>query len=200
MFFIVDAISTFLCDDYDMQKYAIDATIISSQKGLCCSPGISFVLMSKRFNMHRQQNSPKSIYFDFDDCIRNMTRGQTPFTPAVGVLLEIYVMLQKIEKEGKQAILDKVCDNARYFREHIQDLPCSIPAYPLSNAITPVVFDMPVAKEVFNYLKEQGIYVNPCGGEMAEKMIRVAHIGDLSIEDHRELIASMTDYLKGVNT
>lgn len=199
MLFVVDAISTFLCDDYHMAAYGIDATIISSQKGLCCSPGISFVVMSARLNAYRQKNAAKSIYFDFDDCINNIKRGQTPFTPAVGVLLEIYTMLKKIEKEGKQAILDKAQGNALYFRKHMAALPCNIPAYPLSNAITPVIFDMPVAKELFNYLKEKGIYVNPCGGEMAQTMIRVAHIGDLSIEDHQELIESIVKYLKGAN-
>ena len=35
LYLIVDAISTFLCDEYHMRRYGIDATIVSSQKGLC---------------------------------------------------------------------------------------------------------------------------------------------------------------------
>ncbi len=200
MFLIVDAISTFLCDNYDMSQYDIDATIISSQKGLCCSPGISFVVLSARLDAYRQKNAAKSYYFDFDDCIKNIERGQTPFTPAVGVLLEIYAMMKKIEREGSRSLLDKAKENALYFRERMNELPCTIPTHPLSNAITPVIFDSPVAKGLFDYLKEKkNIYVNPCGGELAEKMIRVAHIGDLSIEDHRELADSIAMYLKGEN-
>ena len=42
LLFVVDAISAFLADEYDMDKYGIDLTIISSQKGLCLSPGMSF--------------------------------------------------------------------------------------------------------------------------------------------------------------
>lgn len=43
MYLIVDAISSILADDYEMDKYGVDATIFSSQKGLCLSPGLSFI-------------------------------------------------------------------------------------------------------------------------------------------------------------
>ncbi len=39
--FIVDAISSFLCDEIDMKKQNIDALLISSNKGLALSPGLS---------------------------------------------------------------------------------------------------------------------------------------------------------------
>ena len=48
MYFIVDAISSFLADEYDVEKYHIDATILSSQKGLSIGPGMSFVVLSDR--------------------------------------------------------------------------------------------------------------------------------------------------------
>lgn len=198
MFLIVDAISTYLCDDYNMLRYGIDATIISSQKGLCCSPGISFVVMSSRLNEYRRNIIKKSIYFDFDDCIKNMKRGQTPFTPAVGVLLEIYTMMKKIEKAGMSTFLERVKENAFYFRDILCELPCTIPSYPLSNAITPVIFNSPIAKGLFEYLAKKDVYVNPCGGDLSDRMIRVAHIGELSIQDHRELVDDILDYIKGV--
>lgn len=46
MYLIVDAISSILADDYEMDKYGVDATIFSSQKGLCLSPGLSFIALS----------------------------------------------------------------------------------------------------------------------------------------------------------
>ena len=48
MFLVVDAISSFLADEYNMEKYGIDVTIISSQKGLCLSAGMSLVSFSQR--------------------------------------------------------------------------------------------------------------------------------------------------------
>lgn len=197
MFLAVDAISTFLCDEYDMQKYSIDATIISSQKGLCCSPGISFVVLSSRLNDYRKkQGSVECSYFDFSDYILDMKRGQTPYTPAVGVFLEVYAMFKKIEKEGVESLLSGVRDNAEYFRSNISGLSVRIPDYPLSYAITPLIFDQAVARTLFTYLfSQKDIYVNPCGGDMADRMIRVAHIGDLSVDDHRLLIECMSEFL-----
>ena len=84
MYLIVDAISSFLADEYDMQKYGIDVTIISSQKGLCLSPGMSFVSFSNRMLEKINNNPlPSSKYFDFKDYLNNITRGQTPYTPPV---------------------------------------------------------------------------------------------------------------------
>ena len=58
MLLIVDAISTFLADEYDMDKFGIDVTIISSQKGLCLSPGISIVSFSQRM-IEKLMNNPE---------------------------------------------------------------------------------------------------------------------------------------------
>jgi len=43
---IVDAISGFLNNEYSMDKYNIDATIISTQKGLALTPGLSIVILN----------------------------------------------------------------------------------------------------------------------------------------------------------
>ena len=50
---MVDAISSFLIDHYDMDTYDVDATIISSQKGMCIAPGLSVVVLSDRIVRER---------------------------------------------------------------------------------------------------------------------------------------------------
>lgn len=199
MFLVVDAISTYLCDDYNVSKYNIDATIVSSQKGLCCSPGISFVVLSPRLDEYRKkQNKAIYQYFDFSDCLMDMQRGQTPYTPAVGVLLEINTMFRKIKNDGKASLLNRVKCNAEFFRNSITRLNVSIPDYPKSYALTPILFSKPIAKNCFSYLyKEKGLYVNPCGGDFGDRMLRIAHIGNLSIADHDELICGITEFLQG---
>ena len=39
-------------------------------------------------------------------------------------------------------------------------------------------------------------WVNPNGGEVADKMFRVGHIGDLTIEDNDKLISALKDLEK----
>ena len=190
MYLVVDAISTFMADDYDMNKYGIDATIISSQKGLCLSAGMSMVSFSERM-IEKVKNNQEvaSWYFDFKDYLRNIERGQTPYTPCVSIMYELQDMLELIEKTGgKKAWLDIIKQKAMYFRKKALELGFKIPNYPLSDMLTPLIFEEVSAWEVIQVLKNKyRIFVNPCGGDMAHKLMRISHIGNTTKEDIDEL-------------
>lgn len=193
MYFIVDAISSFLADPLDMVASGIDVLIISSQKGPCISPGLAMVILSARIIAERVAgNNIKSLYFDFKDYLRNFTRGQTPYTPAVGICIELHAALERIVQVGLSEHLASVAKLATDFRARLRELPVSIPDYPLSNALTPVVFVEPIAYRVFEILKaEYDIFVNPTGGATANTVLRVAHIGALTVADNAQLVNYM---------
>lgn len=198
LYLIVDAISTFLCDPYHMKKYDIHATIISSQKGLCLAPGLSAVILNQKIlNEKVLRNKIHSLYFDFKDYILNIKRGQTPFTPCVGILLELNDMLHHIINQGVEHRISEVKNRCDYFRNKIADLPIFLPPFPLSNAITPIRFEKDIAMDFFRYLKdERNIMVNPVGGELGKNSIRVAHIGDLCFEDYDILLKEIRDFFR----
>lgn len=197
-YFIVDAISSYLIDPYDMGKYGIDATIISSQKGLCIAPGLSVVVLSRKLLEDRVENNQiRSLYFDFKDYLRNFKRGQTPFTPCVGICMEMNKALHLIDEQGEKNFLGHIDTVAKDFRNRAKELPVSIPTFPLSNAVTPIIFEKPIAKKVFEILKDEyDIYVNPTGGTREQYVLRVAHIGDTSIKDNSMLINYMKKAIK----
>ena len=195
MYLIVDAISSFLADDYDMEKYGIDVTIISSQKGLCCSPGCAILSFSRRMIDKIQANPKKisSIYFDYKDYLNNIDRGQTPYTPPVLVMYEIQDMLNMIEEEGGiNSRLATIKEKGEYFRKKVKEIGLTIPEYPISNMLTPVWFEDISAYDVIQVLKDKyDIYVNPCGGELADKLLRVSHLGDTNLADIDNLIEKL---------
>lgn len=198
---IVDAISTFLADSYNMDKYEIDVTIFSSQKGLCCSPGMSLVAFSERMIEKINKNPiPVSLYFDYKDYLKNIPRGQTPFTPPVCVMFEIQDMVNIIEQEGGiNGRLNLIKEKCEYFRNKALELGLKIPNYPLSNMLTPLVFDDVNAYEVIQVLKNKyKYYVNPCGGELATKLFRVSHIGHTTINDIDDLLEKVMLSIKEV--
>ena len=43
---------------------------------------------------------------------------------------------------------------------------------------------------------EYSIWVNPSGGEIGNKMFRVGHIGDITLEDNTKLIDALHDLEK----
>lgn len=204
MYLIVDAISSILADDYEMDKYGVDATIFSSQKGLCLSPGLSFIALSSELKdkVLREKNST-SYYFNFESYINNINRGQTPFTPANMIIYELDCMLDLImEKGGKSCWIESVKQKSLYFRDKIRKEGIEIPSgYNLSNALTPIFFNDIDAMEIYRFLSQKfSIYVNPCGGELASKLLRVAHIGNLSFADFDDLVNKLKIAIQSVKT
>lgn len=190
---VVDAISTFMVDAYNMQQHGIDVTIFSSQKGLCLSAGMSFVALSARALAHRRGRC-RCSYFCFDDYLTNMERWQTPYTPAVAIMHELDAMLSYIEEQGGlEAWLEGIRNRCQYFRKQAEAAGLSVCRdYPLSNMLTPLLTGSTDAHRLFLQLsKEYGFYVNPCGGALAHRMLRISHAGNLSNADADALIAAI---------
>ena len=193
---VVDAISAFLADEVNMDKYGIDAVILSSQKALSLAPGLSVVALSERMLERVAVIDPKSIYFDFKDYLKNGERGQTPFTPAVRVIIELEEIVKRFEEKGIENIIQETSEIALYFRKRIKEIGLDYPSYPLSNAVTPVIFPDKNADIVYKKLIDKyGFTVNPSGGDNAKLMFRVSHVGKQSIEDAEELICAIKEIL-----
>ncbi len=187
MLLIVDGISAFLADSIDMAKMGVDLLIFSSQKSLALAPGLSIIILSERIYEQRIKcNAPKSLYFDFNSYIENIKRGQTPFTPAVRVIIEMLDMLKQIENTGGvDARVEYTKKIALDFRKRIKETRLTVPDYPLSNALTPLYFPNNNAKTVYNTLKEKyDVFVTPNGGSLADSVLRVGHLGNHTIDDN----------------
>ncbi len=194
MYLVVDAISSFLCDSFNMDEYGVDLMIASSQKGACISPGLSMIVLNERIVEERiLRMNPKSMYFNFKDYFKNFERGQTPFTPAVGICVELNASLHMIDDVGLDNHLKHIAEVAADFRKKaLVQLPVTLPNFPLSNAITPILFKEPIAYKVFEILKNKyDIFVNPTGGKLADVSLRIAHIGQTDIKDNDILLKAM---------
>ena len=198
LFLIVDAISSFLADEFQMQELGVDVMITGSQKALACPPGISVIVLSEKAIERVEANKPKCMYLDLKSALKNGERGQTPFTPAVGILRQIHARLKQIEADGgveKESA--KIKDLAEDFRKKIKDLPFEIVSESMSNAVTPLHPLTAPAYDIFITLKDEyGIWICPNGGELKEKVFRVGHIGDLTKDDNDKLIVALKDMQK----
>lgn len=195
LFLVVDSISSFLCDPLDMEKQNVDVLITGSQKALACPPGISIIVLSERAIRRVEQNEVKSMYFDLKDMLKNGERGQTPFTPAVSILLQIHARLKEIEAEGGvNSEIKRIRTLAEDFRRRIVELPFEIASDALPNAVTPLHPLTASAYDIFLCLKDEyDIWVCPNGGDQAETLFRVGHIGALREEDNTSLLDALKD-------
>ena len=198
LFLIVDCISTFLTDPFDMEALEADIMITGSQKALACPPGISVMVLSPRALTRIDNTKCKCQYFDLKLALKNAERGQTPWTPAVGILRQINMRLKEIDANGGvEGEIARTAALANYFREQIKDLPFEIVSESLSNAVTPLHPTTASAYEIFLKIKDEyGMWICPNGGSMKDTVFRVGHIGALTTADYDQLVNAFKDLQK----
>ena len=195
LFLIADCISSFLADSFDMKELGVDIMLTGSQKALACPPGISIMVLSPNAIARINKTHCICRYLDLQIALKNMERGQTPWTPAVGILLQINARLKEIEAQGGvDSEIARIGSLAEYFRRGIKDLPFEIVSESLSNAVRPLHPTTASAYDIFLKMKdEHGIWICPNGGDMKDTIFRVGHIGALTTTDYDKLIAAFKD-------
>lgn len=195
LFLVVDAISSFLADEINMDAAGIDIMLTGSQKALACPPGISVMVLSENAVERVKNSDVKCMYLNIKSALKNGERGQTPFTPAVGILRQINVRLKEIDANGGvEAETKRIAALAEDFRNRIEGLPFEIVSESMSNAVTPIHPTTASAYDIFTVLKDEyHIWVCPNGGELKDKIFRVGHIGNLKEEDNATLVDAFKD-------
>lgn len=198
MFYVCDCVSSFLADSFNMKECGADVMITGSQKVLACPPGISIIVLAPRAINRVINTKVQSMYFNLADALKNGERGQTPFTPAVGILLQINARLKEIKSQGgSDAEVERVAAQAEDFRTKIEGLPFEFVSESPANGVTSLHPITANAYDVFLTLKDEyGIWVCPNGGKMKNDIFRVGHIGYLKHEDNDVLIDALKDMQK----
>ena len=194
-FYVCDCVSSFLADPFDMEHCGADVMITGSQKVLACPPGVSIIILAPEAVERVKNAKVRSMYFNLADALKNMERGQTPFTPAVGILRQINTRLKEIEKAGgAEAEIARVAAQAEDFRGKIKELPFEFVSEAPANGVTPVHPINANAYDVFMELKNHySIWICPNGGDMRDTIFRVGHIGYLTHDDNTTLVNALKD-------
>ncbi len=198
MLFVIDAISSFLADPLDMTGCHADVIITGSQKVLACAPGISIIVLGENALRRIEENDVRCMYLNLKDALKNAERGQTPFTPAVGILRQINARLRGIKANGgADSEIAVIKAQAEDFRHKIKDLPFEIVSESMSNALTPLHPTTAPAYDIFLHLKDEyGIWICPNGGDMKDTIFRVGHFGAQTYKDNDTLISAFKDLQK----
>ena len=197
MLYIVDAISMLVTDPVDMSADNIDVVIASSQKGLALPPGLTMVILAP--TALEKVHDVQSLYFNFKDYLSNGERGQTPYTPAVTIMLQLEARLNQINRRGGvQQSIQKAKDISEYFRASIKDLPLKEYTPYMPNAMTTLTpTDGKSAMDIVNGLEDgYKVMVCPNGGAERDLIFRVSHMGDMTRAYTDVLIDALYDYYK----
>lgn len=202
IFLFVDAVSGFMADEFSMKKMHVNAAITGSQKALALPPSMSFTVLDENAIARCNKINIKNLYFNYPAYLKDGERGQTPFTPAVGTLLQLNEKLKRIQQSGG---MQKQNEHAKklacYFRNAIKGLPFKLfsEEKDSSNCVTALcpTKEGVNAHRIFEIIKDEyGIWICPNAGDMAEKVFRVGHIGSISKSEIDILVSAFKDLVK----
>lgn len=188
---VVDVISSFLAEKLNMDDLDMDICVTSTQKGLNIPPGLSVLFFSKNLNDYRFNH--KGYYWDFEDNFSNLKRGQTPFSPATILYLQLNARLKQLEAEGgEKKNIEEVKHRALLFRELCKQYGWSIPAENPSMAVTGFQTKDTSERRIFKGLiSKYDTYIMPSG---VPGFYRVSHMGLQNDEDLRLLAKRIHEF------
>lgn len=177
---VVDVISSFLAEELSMDELDIDICVTSTQKGLNIPPGLSVLFFNKKLNDYKFGH--RGYYWDFEDNFSNLKRGQTPFSPATILYLQLHERLRQLTAEGgEMKNVKEVHHRAEVFRALCKKYGWDVPAETPSAAVTGFQTSEKTERAVFKGLIEKyDTYIMPCG---KPGFYRVSHMGLQSDEE-----------------
>ncbi len=100
---VVDAISSLGAHPLNMNVDGFDCVVSASQKGFGLNPGLAFVALSDR--AWESLSARPRFYFDLAKEFKGQSKGRSAWTPAIGLIQGLSIVLQKIHGVGIDAMV-----------------------------------------------------------------------------------------------
>lgn len=190
---VVDAISGLGGEALPMDDWEVDVVVAGSQKGIMLPPGLSFVALSeKAWSMVDNSTLPK-YYWDFKKTKKSLKKGQTPYTPAISLIMGLRESLRLIKKEGLEKVLERHRTLARATRGAVSSLGLQVFGDPPCNVVTAVSLPQNIGdKEIRDKMRDEyGVVVAGGQGKLSGRIIRIAHLGWMDKLDMISVISAL---------
>jgi predicted phosphoserine aminotransferase len=201
----VDAVSSLAGVKIDVDKLGIDICLASSQKALALPAGIAVASINKRCYEKAEKVEGRGYYFDLLQLKKMYDKDQTPYTPSIPHLYALKKQLERIEKEGLDARFKRHKEMADYIRQWALKNNFELFAEKgyESNTVTCITntknLDM---KAIKKDIAKKGYSIDSGYGKLNKKLeeenkpttFRIAHMGDLTLDEVKELTKELEGY------
>jgi len=186
----VDGISSVGAQEMRFDEWGIDACVTGSQKGLMIPPGLAFVALSSRAIEAVERSTMPRFYLDLRRALKSHAADDTPWTPAISLVIGADAALELIRKEGIERVWKRHERLASGLRAGIHAVGLHLFSQAPTASVTAVVLPQGVAWADFNRaLKiDNGVTVAGGQGDYAGKIFRISHLG---YYDELDMIACM---------
>ena len=175
----VDGITAIGAHELRFDTWGIDVCVTGSQKGLMIPPGLAFVALSARAIEIMQGSRLPKFYFDLRKALKSYEKDDTPWTPAVSLVVGVDLALEMIRAEGIENVWKRHERLARALRKGISAAGLRLFSNAPSFAVTAVWLPEGMDWKGFNKTLKVDNGITIAGGqeEYAGKIFRVSHLG-----------------------
>ncbi len=183
---VVDAISGLGAEEIKTDEWGIDCVVSGSQKGLMIPPGLAFASLSKKAWEKVEKSKCPKYYFDLKMSKKAMEKTDTPFTPAISLVIALRETLRMMRKEGLDVIFARHKKLALATREAMEAMGLGLfaPTAP-SNGVTAVKVPAGVdGEKLVKHMRDKyGVGIAGGQAELKGKVFRIAHMGYITETD-----------------
>ena len=183
--FMVDGVSSIGSLDFRMEDWGVDLAVSGSQKGLMLPTGLGLIGVSQKALAACKHAQCRRAYFEFDDMIRMNVDGWFPYTPAMTLLRGLRESINMLLEEGLPHVFAR---HARYGHAVRQAVAawglklCARDPQTYSNTVSAIFVPAGCDSNdvVRNAYQRYNLSLGAGLGEVAGKVFRIGHLGDLN--------------------
>lgn len=197
---VVDGITSVGAIELKMDEWDIDIVITGSQKGLMIPPGLAFIAVSERAWKKINRTENRVFYLSLKKAKKALESGDTPWTPAITLVIGANEALRMIKQEGIENIWKRHAKLAEGIRIGVKALGLKLLSKNPSNAITAVLMPEGIEFKKFNDALKYEFGITVAGGQedYKGKLFRISHLGYYDELDMISMISALEFTLKKV--
>ncbi len=196
--FCVDAVSSLGGVKIPADEWGIDVLLTSTQKAIALPPGLALASVSERALKRAETVKNRGFYFDFLNFKKYFDKFQTPTTPTIPHIYALNVQLDRMLEEGLENRFKRHEEMAKRVRSWAKEKGFELFAEEgyESNTVTTIKNTRGInVSDLNKALAERGKTISNGYGNLKEKTFRIAHMGDLTMDDINELLADIEEIL-----
>jgi aspartate aminotransferase-like enzyme len=183
----VDAISSLAAVPLETDAWGLDAVVTSSHKALMSPAGLAAVAVSPAAaEAARTVTSPR-FYFDWERMLASHAKQDTPFSPAISLVLGLEVALDLVLEAGLEAAYERHVRLGRACRAGVKAMGLELfsPDEDRAAVVTAIRVppDIDSSAIVLSMRDRSGVTVVGGQGELKGKIVRIGHIGYIDAHD-----------------
>jgi aspartate aminotransferase-like enzyme len=189
---LVDSVSGLGAVPFEMDEWGVDLVVTGSQKAWMAAPGLAMIAASERGWAAMETATMPRFYLDLRTHRESAQAGQTPFTPAIGVVFQVDEGLRLMQAEGKAGVFARHEACAAASRAGLTALGFELFADPAHASKTVTAANLPEGHDwkTFNgAIKSHGVVLAGGQGKLAGKIFRLGHLGSVTVDEILGVIA-----------